>query len=77
MFSLAGDKLVHLKDFSISEPALCMARDDESVCVALSSSSGGEGKYIVLNIVDGKVSPFLCLLHELTTSSLIYIRSEL
>ena len=54
IYSLTGDKLVHLKDFNIPESALLMARDDESVCVAL-SSSGGEGRYILLNVLEGKV----------------------
>lgn len=55
LYALTGEKLIHLKDFSIPEPALCLARDDDSVCASLSSSSGGEGKYIVLNIAEGKV----------------------
>ena len=63
MYALTGDKLIHLKDFSITEPALCLARDDESVCAAL-TPSGGEGRYIVLNIVEGKVS-YPCIRVEL------------
>lgn len=55
MYALAGDKLVHMKDFPIAEPALVLARDDESVCAAL-APGGGEGRYIVLNIVEGKVN---------------------
>ena len=55
MYALTGDKLMHLKDFSITEPALVLARDDESVCAALVSGGGGEGRYIVLNIAEGKV----------------------
>lgn len=55
MYALTGDKLMHMKDFSISEPALVLARDDESVCAALVSGGGGEGRYIVLNIAEGKV----------------------
>lgn len=47
---------MHMKDFSIAEPALILARDDESVCAALApGGGGGEGRYIVLNIVEGKV----------------------
>ena len=46
---------MHIKDFSIAEPAIILARDDESVCAALSSGGGGDGRYIVLNIVEGKV----------------------
>ncbi len=55
MYALTGDKLVHMKDFPIAEPALVLARDDESVCAALAPGGGGEGRYIVLNIVEGKV----------------------
>lgn len=45
---------MHMKDFNIAEPALVLARDDDSVCAAL-ASGGGEGRYIVLNIAEGKV----------------------
>lgn len=55
MYALSGDKLVHMKDFSIAEPALVLARDDESICAALSPGGGGEGRYILLNIAEGKV----------------------
>ena len=55
MYALTGDKLMHMKDFGIAEPAVVLARDDESVCAALAPGGGGEGRYIVLNIVEGKV----------------------
>lgn len=55
MYALTGDKLMHMKDFSVAEPALILARDDESVCAALVPGGGGEGRYIVLNIAEGKV----------------------
>ncbi len=61
MYALAGDKLLHVKDFSIVEPAVVLARDEESVCAAVASGGGGEGRYIVLNIVEGKVSLSSCL----------------
>ena len=60
MYTLAGDKLLHLKDFSIAEPAVVLARDDGSVCAALAPGSGGEGRYVVLNIVEGKVWERMC-----------------
>ena len=59
MYALSGDKLVHMKDFSIPEPALVLARDDESVCAALAAGGSGEGRYMVLNIAEGKVHYFL------------------
>lgn len=46
---------MHMKDFNIAEPALVLGRDDESVCAALAPGGGVEGRYIVLNVVDGKV----------------------
>ncbi len=58
MYAFTGEKMLHLKDFNLPETALCMARDEEFVCVGLSPSSGGngEGRYIMLNIAEGKVS---------------------
>lgn len=55
MYALSGDKLVHMKDFPIAEQAVVLARDDESVCAALAPGGSGEGRYMVLNIAEGKV----------------------
>ena len=61
MYALTGDKLMHMKDFPIPEPALVLSRDDESVCAALAPGGSGEGRYMVLNIAEGKVhTRYLC-----------------
>lgn len=66
MYALTGDKLIHLKDFPIAEQALDLARDDESVCAALAPGGSGEGRYMVLNIAEGKVNVCPFQLHSNT-----------
>jgi hypothetical protein len=55
-YMLSGERLVHIKDYSIPEPAQIMARDGNSVCVAL---SGQDGKYVIINIHEGNMFDLL------------------
>jgi len=73
MYAFTGEKMLHLKDFNLPEVALCMARDEEFVCLGLAPSSGGsgEGRYIMLNIVDGKVSKSVSLLKTSQTHGVL------
>lgn len=52
MYALSGERMVHIKDFNIPEPAMMLARDDGAVCAAILSSGQQKGKYIIVNIYD-------------------------
>jgi hypothetical protein len=55
-YTLSGERFGHVKDYSIPEPAHAMARDGNSVCVAL---SGQDGKYVIINIHEGNMFDIL------------------
>ncbi|XP_064384439.1 transforming growth factor-beta receptor-associated protein 1 homolog isoform X2 [Halichondria panicea] len=55
-YALSGDKMVHLKDYTLPDPAVTMARDGGSVCVAVSPSGQDDGRYVTVNIHEnGKI----------------------